>query len=435
MNPRVCYAFLFALLLVRHVTLAQLIDPPIIDDDIHRFWEAYDQILTTTDSLQQYEEINRRYLANATPGLQALLQARNYTPQEFIQALQKYPRFWQSIRDNTLDTKSHQARIQAGLQQLKVLYPPLRHVPIYFSIGALRTNGTAFDEKVLIGAEMAMADQNVVIDEFPAWRQAYFKEYHPNATLDLLCVHEYIHVHQNSFADNLLTKCLYEGVAEYISCLATGKPSDSPAITFGQSHESEVVQQFIQELFTVGNDYNWMWGENRNALRVRDLGYYIGYTICERYYQQSRDRQVAIRTLMELDYSDETAIAKVVDASRLLPQPVKKLKASFETKRPRVRDVSISAGKKNIRAGKTMITITFSEPLNGYNTGLDYGPAGPAAFPAVSATRTWSADRRQWTIEADLQPGKEYQIQISENFRNEAGMPLKPYLLVFSTQP
>jgi hypothetical protein len=40
---------------------------------------------------------------------------------------------------------------------LKVVYPELRHAKIYFTVGAMRSNGTTLDSMVLIGSEFAMA--------------------------------------------------------------------------------------------------------------------------------------------------------------------------------------------------------------------------------------------------------------------------------------
>ena len=81
------------------------------------------------------------------------------------------------------------------------------------------------------------------------------------------------------------------------------------------------------------------------------------------------------------------------------------------------------------------ITIEFSEPLNGHNTGVDLGPLGMEHFPKVSRTdRVWSADRKSWTINVDLEPNKHYQILIDNNFRTEDRIPLKPLLIDFKTK-
>ena len=80
------------------------------------------------------------------------------------------------------------------------------------------------------------------------------------------------------------------------------------------------------------------------------------------------------------------------------------------------------------------ITIEFSEALNGHNTGVDFGELGQDAFPkGTLSERKWSADNKSWTIPVELEPNKVYQIFISNNFRTQESIPLKPYLIEFKT--
>lgn len=121
--------------------------------------------------------------------------------------------------------------------------------------------------------------------DLPQRFHAYYRDFKPRENLALLCTHEYVHTQQNQPVDNLLSNCLSEGIAEFISCKATGKASNTPSIAFGKLNTEKVVSQYVKDLFVMFNDYNWIWGENRNEFRVRDLGYYIGYSIAERYYE------------------------------------------------------------------------------------------------------------------------------------------------------
>jgi len=80
------------------------------------------------------------------------------------------------------------------------------------------------------------------------------------------------------------------------------------------------------------------------------------------------------------------------------------------------------------------ITVEFSESLNGHNTGVDFGDDGQDAFPKGTLNgRRWAEDNKSWTIPVALEPNKKYQLLISNNFRTEDGIPLKPYLLEFNT--
>lgn len=402
--------------------------------DIGNFWNAYDKITTTTDSVQQYHFLKELYLDKASPGLKALIDVRGYTEKEFIDAIKAWPRFWKSIRHNTLNTQQVVTAIEADIKKLKTMYPDLKPAVIYFAVGAFRTNGTTQGDKVLIGSEMSLADHSTVIDELPEWRKAFYREYRPKENLALLCTHEYIHTQQKKLVQNLLSMCLYEGVAEFVSCKATNKQSASPAIEYGKAHRQKVVDLFVQDLFTMNNNYNWLWGENKNEFKVRDLGYYIGYEICERYYHLSVDKSKAIKTLIELDYTNEDAVERIVDTVHLLPQSLEALNQAYEKSRPEVVAIApFKNGDQAVKPGLTKITVTFSEPLNGFNTGIDFGPLGESYCPKLTRNREWSNNRQSWTFEAELKPNQHYQLLLSNNFRKENGVRLKPYLIDFTT--
>ncbi|MDR6340898.1 hypothetical protein HNQ91_003971 [Filimonas zeae] len=402
--------------------------------DINNFWNAYSKINATSDSAQRHNLLRELYLNKASEGLKSLIEVRNYTAQEFVAAITAWPAFWKSIKPATLNVRALYPAIEADINKLRQAYPELKPSTIYFSVGAFRTNGTIQKNKVLIGSEMSLADSTTVLDELPEWRKAFYKEYNPKANLALLCTHEYVHTQQKPLVENLLSSCLYEGVAEFVSCFATGKKSASPAIEYGKANQQRVVNLYVQDLFTMNNDYNWLWGENRNELKVRDLGYYIGYEICERYYQSSGDGKKAIRELIELDYTNEAEVERIVDAAGLLPKKLEVLYRDYENSRPTVTAITpFKNGDKSVKPGLTSITVTFSEPLNGYNTGIDFGPLGESYCPKITRNRTWSADGKSWTFEAELKPGQRYQFVLSNNFRKQNGVRMKSYLIDFTT--
>ncbi|WP_291285637.1 DUF2268 domain-containing putative Zn-dependent protease [Flavobacterium sp.] len=426
--------FLLVLFVFAISSYSQTGNQKIVSVDIDNFWDAYSKISIEKDSVKQYSLLQEFYLDKASPGLKSLIEVRNYTSKDFINAINKYPKFWNSLKPNTLNSSELYPEIDADINKLKQAYPDLKPSTLYFSIGAFRTNGTVQNDRILIGSEMSLADKTTVIDELPAWRQSFYKEYHPRKNIALLCTHEYIHTQQKELVENLLSMCLYEGVAEFISCKVTGKKSSASAIEFGKSNQQKVIDQFIADLYLRSNNYNWIWGENKNSLKVRDLGYYVGYEICERYYNAAKDKAKAIKTLIELDYHNEKEVARIVDGTKLFPQSLKKLQQNYEKQRPTV--VSLSAfknGSQKVKSGAVEITITFSEPLNGRSTGVDFGPLGENFFPKINTERIWSSDMKSWTIKADLEPDHHYQILISDNFRKQNGIRLKPFLIDFKT--
>lgn len=405
-----------------------------VGTDIDNFWIAYDKIISTTDTVLQYQYLNDLYIRKGSPGLVDIMSVRNYTPEDFLDAINSHPLFWASMRENTKQYKNTYTEIEKNISKLKTIYPSLVPSTIYFTIGAFRTNGTILNNHVLIGSELAFGDTTTVISEFPEYRQQYFKEFEPKKNLALLCTHEYVHTQQKLPVDNLLSYCIYEGVAEFVSCLATGQPSTSPAIGFGKTNTALVANTFAADMFN-GNIYDWLWGENSNDLKIRDLGYFIGYEICERYYQAAADKQQAIKDLVELDYTNEELVEHIVDQTQLLPKTLESLWADFELSRPKVIALQpFENNSTNVPPGITDIVFTFSQPIDVCCQGLDYGPLGADAFtPIPIENRNFSPDGKTWTIRLNLEPDKHYQYVLSTNFRDAQGNRLKPYLLDFTT--
>jgi len=408
----------------------------IIVSDINNFWNAYDKITTTKDSTLQYKYLDSLYIQKGTLGLKGIIQARNYTPEDYINAINNYPKFWTSIRQNTLKTDDYIDELNNGIEKIRAIYPKLKPAKMYFTIGAFRTGGTYLDSLVLIGSEIAMADKNTVTSEFPkdirAGRRKFFDS-NPINNLVLLNVHEYVHTQQNKLVHNLLSYCLHEGIAEFVSTKALGVPSAAPAINYGKQNE-RVKNKFEQEMFYGNNVSQWLWSDAPNEFRVRDLGYYIGYTIAEINYNNAEDKQAAIKEMIELDYTNETQVEDFVNKTKFFSKSLEELYNDFDKSRPTVLNIKqFQNNSISVNPNTKELTIQFSEPLNGHNTSVDYGNLGKDYFPKI-IDRFWASDNKFWTVKVDLEPNKHYQFLISSNFRTEKGTPLKEYLIEFKTQ-
>lgn len=409
----------------------------IITADIANFWEAYDNITSTQDSVLQYKYLDSLYFKRGTAGLEGIRQARNYTPQDYIDAINNYPKFWNSIRENTLEADNVGAELESGIENLKALYPQLKPAKIYFTIGAFRTGGTIIDSLVLIGAEISMADNTTVTSEFPenlSHLETHFKT-NPNQHLVFLNVHEYVHTQQNPRVFNILSLAIYEGVAEFVTAKALDVSSPSPQIAFGKKNADRIRAVFETEMFYNNNLYKWLDGNAPNEFGMRDLGYYVGYQICENYYNQAENKEEAIRTMIELDYTNEDEVEDFIQKANYFSTSLDTLYQNFENKRPTVLGIQQFDNKsQDVNPAINEITITFSEPLNGHNTGVDLGSLGRDAFPKGTLHgRHWGEDNTSWTLPVALEPNKEYQIFISNNFRTEEDIPLRPYLIEFKT--
>jgi len=412
-------------------------DSRFVTKDIDHFWEAYDRITATQDSVAQYRFIKELYIDKGSEGLVSIMNARRYTSQSYIEAINQYPLFWQSIREKTLLAKHKAKEIEKGVDKLREIYPNLKDGKVYFEIGVFRTPGTTVDSKVLIGAEMALGDAEVNTSEFPD-QLNYFKNYlntNPNKNIVFLNVHEFVHTQQKKHDYILLYRSIYEGVAEFIAEKATGKVSQSPAIAFGKANNQAVRDRFTKEIYDGASAIdNWLYNDLNNEFNTRDLGYYVGYAICEKYYDRAADKSQAIIEMIDLDYANEVAINEFVDQSGYFAKQLKVLKRDYEQNIPSVTGINQFENKaQNVDPNISLITIEFSTEMDLDHRGFEFGPLGQDHALFVQKFNGFSADKMSMSFEVSLEPNKQYQLILSDKFRNQYGVRMDPYLIDIKT--
>ncbi|MGB3542000.1 hypothetical protein [Rubrivirga sp.] len=429
------FAALLCALLIP-ASLAQTADEVVITADVERFWQAFDAVSAAPDSVAQYRLLDELFVAPGTPGLHALMERRGYTAEEYVTTILGAPRFWASVRENTLRAGDYAEEIGQVVERLRALYPALRPAQIFFTVGALRTGGTTLGDRVLIGSEIAMADSAAVTDELPDWLRDNLRRHfdsNPIEDVVLLNAHEYVHTQQGEFGADLLSVALQEGVAEYVSVLAAEQPSAAPSVAFGQSNEPRVRDRFATEMFS-GRWNDWLYNNTENTFGVRDLGYYVGYAIAEQYVERSADRTRAIARLIELDYQDPLAVETVVEASRYFDRPLDDLRADYERERPTVvRIAEFENGTHDLDPAIQRVNVTFSAPMNPRFRGFDYGPLGEDHVLRVTQFVGLSDDRRTIAVDVALRPGSRHQLTLSDQFRDDAGRSLVPYTIDVTT--
>ncbi len=418
------------------INLSQGQNSRIVTTDIINFWTAYDQINSTKDTSKQYAYIDKLFLSKGTPGLKALMKVRDYTAKSYVDAIHQYPLFWQSIRENTLKAPSFATAINGGIRKLKKLYPELRPATIYFSIGALRTSGTTQKDQILIGSELALADPTTNTKEFPenlAHLKPFF-ESNPIKSVVFLNLHEFVHTQQKTTIGNsLLAQCVMEGVAELLAVQATGQASSTPALTYGHINNVRIRAVFSNQMFSADNRF-WLYSNRNSEFGMRDLGYYVGYAICQGYYLNAREKNQAIKTMIELDYNDEQALNRFVDQSGYFEQPVSKIRDNYEKERPKVtKVVELNNLASNVDPGIRVITIEFSTPMNPSFRGFEFGPLGESNALRIKRFIAFSEDRKSIKIEVEMKPAQRYQLLISDRFEDVEGRSLTPYLIDFTT--
>ncbi|HEV8271100.1 MAG TPA: DUF2268 domain-containing putative Zn-dependent protease [Chitinophagaceae bacterium] len=425
----------FSLLCILSFTSKGQDTKKVFTSDIDNFWTAYDSIQTTKDSLKQIAFIKRLYIDKGTKGLKAFMAVRNYDAKLWVQLIRMYPKFWSSIRPNTLTSKSYAPEIEKSINKFKELYPDLKEAKMYFTVGGLRSGGTTMNDMVLIGSEIATGNALTDVSEFPnKWLEGVFKNQQADNIVPLN-IHEYVHTQQIGNPQNLLGQAIKEGACDFITELVIGKLMQNNYIVYGREHDAELKEQFKFEMFTTAYT-NWLYNGSTSKT-VADLGYYMGYTICKSYYNNSTDKKKAIKEIIELNYSDSTAVEDFLKRSNYYTEPINKaeLRQAFESKRPSViRLEPFANGDSLVDAGIKELKIVFSSSMDKKGYSINDGKRGKDYSP-ISGVVGFSDDGTSFTLKIDMKPNHEYEFIITDkSFRSKDGYSLKPYEVKFKTK-
>lgn len=422
--------------LICGVAFAQNTDK-VVTSDIDRFWAAYDLIQNTPDESEKLRLINDLYLSKQTKGLKAFREARNYTDTLYVQLINEYPKFWNSIRPNTLTIKNKTAELNEAVEKLRQYYPDLKDAEMYFTIGGLRSGGTVADRMVLVGAEIATGTATVDVSEF---KDNWLRNAFSRQTLDnivYLNLHEYIHTQQDGGNNRVLNQSIKEGSCDFIAELVLGSPIQTAYLTYGRLHEQQVQQLFKQEMFS-HNTANWLYNGKRKA-KGYDLGYYVGYEICRAYYDKATDKQLAVKDIIELNYSDNKAVEDFLFRSGYFKEKIntKKLLKAYHKKLPYVvKTGPFKNGSRNVAADTKEVAINFSAEMDPNSMSISYSDKGREYFP-ITKIKGFENNNTTLVLFMELQPGKEYEfIVTNRDFKSKDGYPLRDeaYTVSFQTK-
>lgn len=276
--------------------------------DIDHFWEAFDSLKnckTRKDSIQKIQTI---YLDRATDGLLDFIEARQFTAEKFINQITRLPRFFSSIRPNTLQVKKAAPQVEEIVSKFKEIYPNFAEKKICFAIGIVNTGGTVSDNFLLIGTEVSTSTKYTDLSEFnnSAFSKVLATGEDIIQKIKNIVAHEYVHTQQKvplskeAINCSLLNRCMKEGFCDFIGELTASSQINSLAQTYGDQHEKELWQEFKNELCTTSTN-NWLYNYSTVKDRPADLGYYIGYKIAQEYYANMADKKQAVIDIIEMN--------------------------------------------------------------------------------------------------------------------------------------
>jgi hypothetical protein len=269
----------------------------LLTSDIDNFWRAYDLASKETSAEKKKGIFQREYLDKASTGLQDFIKARIRNVDALFAELDKRPLYYASIRKETFKVAAMSSKIKQSFRKLKALYPDAVFPDVYFMIGRLNSGGTTSQNGLLIGTEMYGRTKDLPDAELNDWLKEVLK---PIETLPAIVAHEMIHFQQKSaFSAKLLARSIDEGAADFIGEMIAGQIINPHLHTYGNPRERELWEEFQREMH--GANYaKWLYNGALAKNRPADLGYYMGYRICDSYYKKATDKKQAIREILAI---------------------------------------------------------------------------------------------------------------------------------------
>ncbi len=281
-------------------------------EDLPRFYQAFDSVSTTTDSAKQIAYINKLYVDKASKGLKEFMELRGGNAIEWRKLMINDKQSLIEKRPLILSVLSQKAIISKKINRFKRLYPNFREGDIYFCVGINNSGGTINDRTVYIGTEVMASDKenwalSIVLHEFTHTQQWVQRNITHLKSSDSLAK-EYFKTHSQ-----LLGKCLEEGIPDFVSELVNeeslAKTYPTGHTAFGLKNEQAVWNAFKKDMFLpFDQNKGWLYSKREiNGEKITDLGYFVGYQIAKSYYKNAKNKQQALKEMIELDFTDENS--------------------------------------------------------------------------------------------------------------------------------
>ena len=293
--------------------------------DIQNFWEAYDALADVSTLEDSVEVIQRLYIDRATDGFKQFMQVRPETNAfNYVQALRMFPKFYASLRENTDVIFESEKDVQYVFDRFEKVYSRFKPFKVCFLIGTLNTGGTATDDYVLIGSEITCSTAKTDLSEFknPPFNQLIP---HLNYAGDIsqkirnIVAHECVHTQQPNDLDiaeqscQLLHASLSEGFCDFVGEYLVGEQINANLVEFGDQHEEELWNSF-KDAMCEDDLEDWLYNYGRFKDKPADLGYYIGYVVARNYYAEAKNKEQAIKDLIEFRNAEEILKASKYDS-------------------------------------------------------------------------------------------------------------------------
>jgi hypothetical protein len=372
-------------------------------EDITHFWEAFDSIQTTTDKEKQIIFLQKYYIDKGSEGLKYTAKVtyndgdKPYTAKDWLQTIFENKEKFQRIRPFTLENLENQKEIlQTKFKYLKELYPEFYGIDVYFVMGIGIFGGRADGHNLIIGSEVMAKDA-------PDWGIS-------------MVLHEFVHTLQTIRNDVLLQHCIMEGTADFVAEIVNQKSLTETYpggyIDFGNKNEKAVWESFKKYIYSSeidGKYYDWIYGSKGrevNGVQMKDLGYFMGYTICRAYYKNAKDKKQALKEIIEWDLSTPEKARSFLLNSGYVPKKDLKFIQNFKF-------APVTEVKKKIKRELYGYKLTDKEVVFIYRLGKMENEKKITTLTVAGVFNGWNPSDE--TYKMTLQEGKIFELRLPKS--------------------
>lgn len=274
-------------------------------EDVNNFWNVYDKVNLVNEDKIRIKIIEKEYFEKASKGLKLLIKKDGLTPLNFNKFI-KDTVFFNSIRETTLKIEKDKSQIRKQIKSVQDLYPKARFSNIYFVVGQNFHGGTVLNNQMILEIQKNSKTENTKSEII---YKNNFKGMNDYNSLIPLIIHEQAHIFQkNNNKRNLLSKTISEGSADFVMFLVTNKITSflKKTYEYGEKNEYQLWEKFKTDM---NSDYtsiqkNWFYNYKRKDLPP-DLGYFVGFKISEKFYNESKNKTEALEFLLDIKNYEE----------------------------------------------------------------------------------------------------------------------------------
>ena len=251
--------------------------------------------------------INQYYINGSNKYIRRFLESKKITAITIYDNLKAFPKFYESLRNTSINIKYLTDTLNKINSIFQDYFENFKKPNIYIVVGNLSVGGTIKGNDVFICIEMVSDNGINDRSELPPYLQKITNK----ANLITYICHETVHTLQTGFPlsdvwgmirhkkNSLVSACIVEGSADYVIYHLFGMNLNENLRQYVNDNKTELWKKFRNDIEKSPFQYNdWIYKYVPRDGRPADIGYFLGFQICESYASKSLDKRKALNEMI-----------------------------------------------------------------------------------------------------------------------------------------